>query len=299
MAEITRERQGKMVRAVLEVLKDKPEGLPARQVIEEVASRLGMTDFESSDYPNRPGVRRFDKILRFNTIPAVKAGWLIKSRGQWTLTDEGRVALEKFPGDPAEFMRESVRLYQAWRRSQPDIEPEEVVEEDAETETALGTLEEAEEAAWTEITGYIRDMNPYDFQDLVGALLRAMGYHVTWTAPPGPDRGLDLLAYTDPIGATGPRIKVQVKHRPDAKTAVDGIRSFMAILGTQDVGLYVSSGGFTPDSEREVRSQDTRRVTLINLELLVELWIQHYERASEVDRQLLPLKPVHFLAPPE
>lgn len=196
-------------------------------------------------------------------------------------------------------MRESVRLYQAWRSSQPDREPEEEIVEEIEGETALGTLEEAEEAAWTEISAYVRDLNPYEFQDLVAAVLRAMGYHVAWTAPPGPDRGLDLLGYTDPLGATGPRIKVQVKHRPDSRTSVDDLRAFMAILGAQDVGIYVSTGGFSAEAEREARSQDTRRVTLINLERLVELWIEHYQRASEEDRQRLPLKPVHFLAPRE
>src|SRR5581483_1369220 len=37
---------------------------------------------------------------------------------------------------------------------------------------------------------------------LVAALLRAMGYHVSWVAPPGPDRGVDIIARTDPLGAT-------------------------------------------------------------------------------------------------
>ena len=42
--------------------------------IAEVERRLGLTEFEQSDYPSSPGVRRYEKILRFNTIPAVKAG---------------------------------------------------------------------------------------------------------------------------------------------------------------------------------------------------------------------------------
>ncbi len=37
-------------------------------------------------------------------------------------------------------------------------------------------------------------MNPYEFQDLVAALLKAMGYHVNYVSPPGPDRGLDIVA---------------------------------------------------------------------------------------------------------
>jgi restriction system protein len=84
---------------------------------------------------------------------------------------------------------------------------------------SAATLEEAEEAAWGEIREYLVAMRPYDFQELVGALLRAMGYYVLWEAPPGPDRGIDLIAYTDPLGTTSPRIKVQVKRQPDNKIA--------------------------------------------------------------------------------
>jgi restriction system protein len=139
-------------------------------------------------------------------------------------------------------------------------------------------------------------MNPYEFQDLVAALLRAMSYHVSWVSPPGPDRGLDIVAYTDPLGASGPRIKVQVKRRAD-KINVDGVRAFMALLGSQDVGIYISTGGFTPDAEREARGQENRRISLIGLERLFDLWVEHYEGIPEEGRQLLPLKPVYFLAP--
>ena len=42
----------------------------------QVEQVIILTEFEKSDYPNRPGVQRFSKIIRFATIPAVKAGWL-------------------------------------------------------------------------------------------------------------------------------------------------------------------------------------------------------------------------------
>jgi len=140
-------------------------------------------------------------------------------------------------------------------------------------------------------------MDAYDFQELVAALLRAMGYHVHWVSPPGPDRGLDILAFTDPLGASGPRIKVQVKRRQE-KTNADGLRSFMAILGTQDVGIYISAGGFTSEAEREARSQENRRITLIDLERFFDLWVEHSDRLTETDQARLPLQPVYFLTVP-
>jgi len=50
-------------------------------------------------------------------------------------------------------------------------------------------------------------------------------------------------------------------------------------------------------AEREARGQENRRLSLVGLDRLFELWIEHYERIDESERRLLPLKRVHFLAP--
>lgn len=293
MPEITQRRGGEMLRGLFELLLEHPEGLEAKVALAELARRLPPTEFEASDYPSRPGIRRYEKLVRFRTISAVKAGWMVKERGRWSLTDDGRDALARFT-DPGELMREVVRLYQRWKREHRPVD--EIGEPAEGEEQATVTLEEAEEAAWSEIRDYLVSLPPYEFQNLVAALLRAMGYHVSWVAPPGPDRGVDIVAHTDPLGASAPRIKVQVKRRADRISAGE-LRSFMAVLGAQDVGIFVAAGGFTPDAEAEARSQEARRITLIDLERLFELWVEHYDRLLEEDRHLLPLRPVHYLAP--
>ncbi len=272
---------------------DQPDGMPAQDVLRRLEDLVPPTPFEASDYPNRPGVRRYEKIVRFHTIGPVKAGWLVKESGSWSLTPEGRAAYDRYQ-DPAEFSREAARLYRAWRHNRPTPEREEEVELE-EMPDPRTTLEEAEENAWSAIEDYISSMPPYDFQDLVAALLRGMGYHVAWTAPPGPDRGVDILAYQDPLGASNPRIKVQVKRRA-GRIAAEELRSFMAVLGQDEVGIFVSTGGFTADAETEARTQERRRITLVNMRKLVDLWIEHYEGMDEADRALLPLQRVYFLA---
>jgi restriction system protein len=293
LAEITRRRVGELERGVFKILLDHPDGLPAKELLERLESVVPPTEFEKSEYPKRPGVRRYEKIVRFATIAPVKAGWLIKSKGRWTATDEGRKAYERIQ-DPEKFEREAGRLYKQWEASRPDTAAE-VGDEGPDT---TSTFEEAEEAAWTEIENYMQNMPPYDFQNLVAALLRAMGYHVSWIAPPGPDKGMDILAHTDPLGTSVPRIKVQVKRRAD-KISADGLRSFMAILGDQDVGIFVSTGGFTADASSEARTQERRKVTLIDSEKLFDLWVENYDKIEESDKRLLPLKPVYYLAPSE
>jgi len=139
-------------------------------------------------------------------------------------------------------------------------------------------------------------MPPYDMQDLVAGLLKALGYHIDWVAPPGKDGGIDIIAHTDPLGAQAPRIKVQVKggsQRIDLQT----LNSFLALVDSGDVGLYVSVGGFTRDAEDAARKQMSRKITLINAERLVELWTEAYDKLDQKARQRLPLSPIYFLTP--
>lgn len=272
-----------------------PEGMQAGEVLKQLEQRIPPNDFEKSDYPNRPGVRRFEKLVRFFSINAVKAGWLLKQKGTWYLTDEGKAAYANFPDSEA-FMKEAVRLYREWAKAQPDVEIDPAVSPPGDAPDAAAVLEEADETSKSAIETYLSGMNPYEFQELVAGLLRAMGYHVDWVAPPGADGGIDIVAYSDPLGAAGPRIKVQVK-RHAAKQAVSELRSFAAVLADDDVGIFVNTGGFTSGAESEARLQQKRKITLLDLRRVVELWTEHYARLGESDRERLPLRAVHYLAP--
>ncbi|MDR7555225.1 MAG: restriction endonuclease [Armatimonadota bacterium] len=291
MAEMTAKRRGELVRGVLSILAAAPDGLPAKEVLQRLQTIVPPTPFEESDYPNRPGVRRYEKIVRFSTIKAVKAGWLTKEKGRWSITDQGREAFKRYQ-DPQELAREADKLYKQWKLSVPSGS----VDEEIETEpTATVTIEEAEEMAWREIEDYLMNISPYDFQTLVSSLLKGMGYHVAWTAPPGPDGGTDLIAFSDPLGTRPPRVRVQVKRRQD-KVSVEGLRAFMAVLGNEDIGLFISTGGFTKEAEQEARSHPARRITLLDLEKLFDLWVTYYKDIPEEGRRLLPLKPIYYLA---
>lgn len=290
MAEFTQQRYGELSRGVLLLVSKEPEGIPARDALDRLSKSVPPTPFEQEDWPRWPGVRRYEKTVRFSTIAIVKAGWLTKSAGTWAATEKGREALAAYQ-DPLTFYREAAKLYQAWKKGQPEPEPAAEAPELAE---ARFSLEEARELAWEGIRAHLTSMPPYDFQELVAALLRAMGYHVAWIAPPGADGGIDIIAYSDPLGALGPRIKVQVK-RQDGKVSADGLRSFMGVLGDDDIGIFVSTGGFTSAAEAEARRESKRKLTLIDLERLYLLWVEHQHKVQESHRQHLPLTPVHYL----
>ena len=90
-------------------------------------------------------------------------------------------------------------------------------------------------------------MPPFELQDLVSE-----GILVSYVSPPGKDGGVDIIAHTDPLGTQSPRIKVQVK-RTAQKVDVQTLNAFLTIVETSDVGLFISTGGFTKDAEDAAR----------------------------------------------
>ena len=306
MPHSTLHRTGELLRVLFKLLIDEPNGLRASEALKRLSQNIDLSEYEKGFYES--GGQRFEKMVRFATIDCVKAGWLAKDKGVWTITDRGQEAFNTLK-NPKEFYKEAVRLYQAWKstRITKDVDAvsvdnpdSEFITSEEELETANKavsvTFEEAEEQAWEEISQLLTEMHPYDFQELVADLLRAMAYHVNWVAPPGKDGGIDILAGNDPLGTRPPRIKVQVKRQKQA-VSVEGLRSFLAILGDEDVGLFVCTGGFTRDAEMEARTQAKRRITLLNLETLFDLWVEHYGKLTDSARRKLPLKPIYFLAP--
>ena len=292
MADVTKARTGLLIRTLFKLLIDQPEGMRASDALKALEQAVTLTPYEAGDYGS--GGRRFERIVRFGTVAPVKAGWLVKHKGMWSVSEEGRAAFNAMP-DPEAFYRRADKLYWAWRKAQPDQQVEDDPEEAVEKSAGI-TLEQAEDMAWKEIEEFLAQMPPYEFQDLVAELLRAMGYHVSWTAPTGKDGGIDILSYNDPSGSRPPRIKVQVKRNAgSSRIDVTGLRSFMAVLGDEDVGLFVALSGFTRDAEFEAR-QSHRRITLLDTTKLVELWIAHYGKLEDGARRRFPLKPVWFLA---
>jgi restriction system protein len=294
MAGLDRRRRGELLRGVFDVLADHPEGIKARDTLEEVEKRLGMTAFEAANYPGSD-VRRFEKSIRFVTINAVKAGWMVKEAGVWSPTEEGLQAHLKVV-DPEQFLVQAQELYRVWEKAQPHGEAEEELDEAEEEFSASSvTLERAEEASWEEVREVLHQMDPYDFQHLVAGLLRGMGYFVNWVAPRGKDRGIDIVALSDPLGTDGPRVKVQVK-RERSKTTATTLRAFYSVLHEGEVGVFVTLGGFTSDAETEARSE-IRRIRLIDANEFFRLWSRHYADIPEEDRRRLPISFVPFLVP--
>ena len=282
MSEIAPRRIGEFLRIIFVRLWQESAGLPVGEILAYIPQATLLTDYESGVSPSTH-TPRYEKAIRLATSPYVNAGWLIKSRGRWLLTEQGKRACKSFQTAEA-FYSEAARIYAEWQESRSIL--------------ALIT-EEAEEKAWEQIRSYLQEMRPYEFQLLVGDLLSAMGYHTAWSAPPQKDRGfINFVVYADSLGLSVPRIKVHVLHTGQP-VLYEGLKAFMAVLGNGEAGIFVSSGGFTGSVMEEAQSQRPFQLTLVDLEAFFDMWVEYYDKLSHAARQRFPLKPIYFLAPAE
>jgi len=283
-----------LIKFALHLLKTHPEGMRPRDIYAEIESKVPLDEFDRETMKGS-GLPRWRAALHFHSVAASKAGLLVKSDGQWRATDEGQ-KVASMPGDELKRLMRS--RYREWRwgnpKGKPDVEAA-VTEETPSLDTSV-LFDDAKEKAREEIDTYLDTLSGFEFQDLVAALLEGMGYATSTVSKPGADGGTDILAYIDPLGAQTPHIRVQVKHRDQAASREDVAALRGIIRGDREIGLFVSSGGFTKEARREA-GNGAVHIELVDLDRFLELWLQHYDKIPEAKRSKLRLEPVHFLAP--
>ncbi len=290
----TRKVGVKTVYAAMLLIRKSGGEMRGSEMIKEIDQSLDLNDWERGSY-EKTGYTRWVSIMRFYSIDCSKAGFLRRFKGIWSITKDGEEAMKL---GPVGFLKKASSEYRKWHAEHKKITvddgPEELTETD-DNQVQKATLEELEEQALTGLRNYLISKNPYEFQDMVAALLKAMGYYIPFISPKGRDGGIDIVAYQDPLGAKTPRIKIQVKHRPDAKSTLTEIHSLTGLLNKEgDIGLFVTSGGFTSESERFARDSHIH-VKLIDFENFISLWQQFYDKLTDEEKNWLPLHPIHFL----
>jgi restriction system protein len=282
----------KLTYAALSILRDNGKEMPMRELMSKVEQQVKLDDWDKERY-EKSGYVRWESILHFFSIDCIKAGYLIKKKGIWYITPEGEEALKM---GPEKLLEQATSAYRKWKAEQPVVSTEDRSEIEAPEQSV--PFDDIEQTALDGLEKFINSKNPYEFQDLVAALLRGMGYYTPFVAPKGKDGGVDIVAYRDPLGTESPRIQVQIKHR-ESTASVQEVRQLMGLLQKEgNVGIFVSTGGFSPDARTVARGSHVH-VELIDLHRFIGLWQEFYPKLSDADKSLLPLRPIYFLATEE
>lgn len=279
--------------AAMEAMKSNGGSLPTREIYPNVEKKVKFTDWESERAGKMQNIR-WHTNLQFYSVDYDIAGFIVKKNGQWYLTPEGEEAMKK---GPEYVMQTANEAYHEWDKARKQVS-ESAISEDGESfdvgKEVLVNLEELEDRAHSGIQDFIRTKGPYEYQDMVAALLRAMGYHTPFIAPKGKDGGIDIVAYVDPLGAQTPRIKVQVKHKPDSPVPAADVRALLGVLKAGDIALFVTSGTFSSDA-RNTALNSKEYIRIIDGDEFIDMWQQYYDKMSDDDKNMLPLKRISFL----
>ena len=281
----------KTLYAVMKEMSRRGGSMPAKELYPFVNENVELTDWEKEPAGKMQYIR-WTNSFQFYSIDYQKAGFIVKKSGNWYLTPEGEAALKK---TPEEVMNIANDAYHAWKKAR-DIEDnpdEEPTDNTAESDNSM-KLEQLESDAREGIKAFIASKDPYEFQDMVAALLRAMEYHTPFIAPKGKDGGIDIIAYLDPLGAKTPRIKVQVKHKPETAIGASEVRALSGVLKDGDIALFVTSGTYSADA-RNAASGNDKFIRLIDGNDFIEMWQEYYDKMSDDDKNMLPLKRISFL----
>lgn len=281
----------KTLYAVMKEISRRGGIMPAKELYPFVEANVNLTDWEKEPAGKNKYIR-WTNSFQFYSINYAKAGLIVKQKGMWHLTPEGENALQL---SPEEVMEKGEVAYREWRKLNPreDKHHEEPSDENDERDRAE-ELNLLESDAREGIRQFIASKSPYEFQDMVAALLRAMDYHTPFIAPKGKDGGIDIIAYLDPLGAQTPRIKVQVKHKPETAIGASEIRALLGVLRAGDIALFVTSGTFSPDARRETTSS-REFIRLIDGNDFIDMWQEFYDKMTDEDKNMLPLKRISFL----
>ncbi len=165
-------------------------------------------------------------------------------------------------------------------------------EEDQEAKATLPNLEEStQDFVLKRLSLHLKG---HPFAHFVAHLLNLMGYR-TQTSPPGKDGGIDILAHSDPLGVTGPFLKVQVKST-EGQTGEKDVRDLAGLLHDHERGLFVTLGTFNLDARKTARGP--KGIRLIDGAEVVSFICEHYERLDHKYRSMLPLRRVWIPDPP-
>lgn len=140
----------------------------------------------------------------------------------------------------------------------------------------------------------IQEVKGHDLARIVDAILQTKGY-ATLVSPPGPDKGVDILAAPGMLSFDCPRICVQAKsgESPIERAVLNQLIGVMRNFNA-DHGLLVSWGGFKSSVERE-RAKHFFEIRLWDHNDIIREFLNCYDNLPSEIQEIVPLRKIWVL----
>jgi restriction system protein len=153
------------------------------------------------------------------------------------------------------------------------------------------------EAARDVIRAFIMEnFKGHKLAELTSAILEARGLTCV-ISPPGPDKGIDILAGSGPLGLDEPRIVVQCKSEVGAVSS-EVVQKLLGVIGGvtgAQQGLLVAFGGINGPA-RQLLTNQQFRVKVWDTDELIDNLLAVFDRINPEIRSEIPLQQVWTLS---
>lgn len=250
---------------IIEALKTLGGSSTNQEMFEQVVSDMNLSDEQLSVIhdPESGDTTEVGYRMAWARTYLKKEGYLENSsRGVWVLTQKGR---EAGSVDPQEIARLVRAKYEQSR-------PESTKEKRDGTEDVLVEGLEEEDDDWREaLASVLKDIPPDAFERLAQRLLRECGFmevEVTGKVGDGGIDGIGVLRMHDVVSF---HVVFQCK-RWQGSVGSREIRDFRgSMAGRSDKGVFITTGTFTRDAQKEATRDGAPPVDLIDGEQLADL----------------------------
>lgn len=272
----------RFIEPILRILAENPEGLPAKQVHDEAASRLKLSEAEMAEllpsgvqqvYKNRAGWAH-DRLKRAGLSDSPR-------RGFWRLTESGFAYVKNHPTPLSIEQTEKITLVN------PDIslkkgQSQAVASEVSKAENSMlspddrleSALKEIKESMVSELLDRLGKVDPKYFETIVLDLLHRMGYGANRSdlqrVGGSGDGGIDGIISLDRLGLE--KVYVQAK-RWQSSVGRPEVQAFYGALAGQRAtkGVFITTSAFTNQAVEFARSVE--KIVLVDGGRLAELMI--------------------------
>lgn len=244
----------------------------ARDTYDWIADAVNLP-LEERERRNKAGNIRFQNQVQWARQYLMWEGLIDGSRrGFWALTPEG--AKSHLSEEQArQLVQKWVKVHSQRKRANPKTEEITTPSIEGEAKSPVeAETELPEEAAENELLLVLQSLSPDGFERLCKRLLHEYGLEKVVVTGKSHDGGIDGagLLRLNPVVTMKVLFQCKKIRTSVSRAQVGDFRN--AVMGRADKGIFITTGWFSPDAEKEANREGVLQIELVDGDRLVELF---------------------------
>lgn len=244
----------------------------SREACDWIANSVNLPS-EELEKRNKHNILRFENQVHWARQYLVWEGLIDSSRrGIWTLTPEGAKS-HLTEEQSRKLVQKWVKIHTERKRAREKAEGVPAPTIEAESKTAVEVESELpEEAEENELLLVLQSLAPDGFERLCKRLLHEYGLEKVVVTGKSHDGGIDGngLLRLNPFVTMKVLFQCKKIRTSVSRAQVGDFRN--AVMGRADKGIFITTGWFSPDAEKEANREGVLQIELVDGDRLVELF---------------------------